>query len=106
MTALSLGASAPLRVGQPLFSTAQACASSLTLHRTDTGFIVYRDSKPLAWVYQGYHSGQINNQPTTCRFVDVAYHRQTQHGVNLETRDFTNMQDAMDFVLETFGGAA
>ena len=55
---------------------------------------------------QGYHSGQLNHQPKTCHFVDVAYHRQTTHGINLETTDFDTLEHAISFIKRVFGGAA
>lgn len=91
-----------------------ACAStvckiklqSLTFRRTDTGMIVYQHRQPVAWIVQGYHCGQLNQQPKTCHFVDVAYHRQTTHGINLETADFETMAQAVNFIHCVFGGAA
>lgn len=79
---------------------------SLTITSTATGLIVWRDQTPVAWIYPGHHTGQIANQPKTCRFVDVAYHRQTERGVNLETADFPDLQSAFDFVRSLFEGGA
>lgn len=81
---------------------------TLYLQSTATGLIAYRGNTPVAWIYLGYHRGQIDNQKRTVHFVDVAYHRQTEHGVNLETADFDDLQTALDFVRTTFsnGGAA
>lgn len=78
----------------------------LTFCRTRTGWIAYRHCQPLAWILQGYHSGQLNQQPKTCHFVDVAYHRQTTHGINLETADFETVTQAVHFINRVFGGAA
>lgn len=74
----------------------------LYLKATATGLIVYRDETPIAWIYAGYHNGVIDGVRTTCRFVDVAYHRQTEHGVNLETADFDTLEEALDFIRRTF----
>lgn len=70
---------------------------------TQTGLIVHQGNTPVAWVYPGYHQGQIEGKATTTRFVDVAFHRQTEHGVNLETADFLTLQEAFDFVALTLG---
>ncbi len=78
--------------------------SSITITSTATGLIVWRGVDPVAWIYPGHHQGQIANQSKTCRFVDVAYHRQTERGVNLETADFTDLQSAFDFVRDLFEG--
>lgn len=82
--------------------------SALIYKASKTGFIAYLHGVPVAWVVQGYHQGQHNRQPKQCSFVDVAYHRQTQHGVNLETADFSSLQQAFDFLRGVFtqGGAA
>lgn len=82
-------------------------ATKLTYKATQTGFIGYLNGVPVAWVVQGYHCGQTDKQPAHCRFVDVAYHRQTLRGVNLETADFAKLQQAFDFLEEVFstGGA-
>lgn len=74
----------------------------LYLKASATGLIVYRDDTPLAWIYAGYHNGTIDGKPATCRFVDVAYHRQTEHGVNLETADFDTLEQAIDFLQAEF----
>lgn len=110
MNANLMGALRPAHGYLPAF----ACAStvrkikpqSLTFRRTDTGMIVYQRRQPVAWIVQGYHSGQLNQQPKTCHFVDVAYHRQTTHGINLETLDFETMAQAVNFIHCVFGGAA
>lgn len=77
--------------------------ADLVYESTPTGLIVHHENTPVAWIYPGYHQGQIDGKPTTSKFVDVAYHRRTEHGVNLETRDFDTMQQAVDFITATFG---
>ncbi|WP_287602383.1 hypothetical protein [Thiothrix sp.] len=81
--------------------------SPLVYKTTQTGFIGYLNGVPVAWVVQGYHNGQCNHAPRACTFVDVAYHRQTLHGVNLETLDFDTLSQAFDFLSQAFskGGA-
>ncbi|MBJ6609981.1 MAG: hypothetical protein JG718_06445 [Candidatus Thiothrix moscowensis] len=78
--------------------------SALVYKANETGFIAYLHGVPVAWVLHGYHQGQQDHQPKQCRFVDVAYHRQTAHGVNLETADFDTLQQAFDFLQAVFGG--
>lgn len=78
----------------------------LIFRRTRTGWIAYRQRQPLAWIVQGHHCGRLNRQPKTCHFVDVAYFRQTDYGINLETADFATLAQALQFVRQTFGGAA
>ena len=77
--------------------------ADLVYESTPTGLIVHHENTPVAWIYPGYHQGQIDGKPTTSKFVDVAYHRRTEHGVNLETRDFDTLQQAIDFITATFG---
>lgn len=77
--------------------------ADLVYESTPTGLIVHHENTPVAWIYPGYHQGQIDGKPTTSKFVDVAYHRRTEHGVNLETRDFDTLQQAVDFITATFG---
>jgi len=76
----------------------------ITLSVTDTGLIVYRANNPIAWIVSGFHKGQQDLQPKECSFVDVSYFRQTQHGQNLETADFFTLQEAIEFIADTFGG--
>jgi hypothetical protein len=110
MNANPMGALRPAHSYLPPF----ACVSTvrktkpqnLTFRRTDTGIIVYQHRQPVAWIVQGYHCGQLNQQPKTCHFVDVAYHRQTTHGINLETADFETVTQAVTFINGVFGGAA
>lgn len=75
---------------------------------TESGLIAYLGKKPVAWLYPGHHQGVIDGEKRTIHFIDVAYHRQTQHGVNMETSFYDTLQEAVDFVTATFGkgGAA
>lgn len=73
---------------------------------TETGLIIWRGPYPVAWIYPGYHNGQSGLKPKHCDFVDVAYHRQTQRGVNLETIDFDDLLSALNFIQQTFGVVA
>lgn len=122
MTAISTGAPAPnplqafarlLPTGkpshfrprqQPLIrrKNRKVHVSALIYKASETGFIAYLHGVPVAWIVQGYHQGQQDRQSRQCSFVDVAYHRQTQHGVNLETADFTILQQAFDFLRGVF----
>jgi len=81
-------------------------SNDLALCVTDTGLMVYRAGTPVCWIVLGYHNGQQDNQPKRCDFVDVAYVRTTQRGVNLETADFFTLPEALAFVTEVFGGGA
>lgn len=78
----------------------------LTFRRTYTGWMVYRQRQPLAWIVQGHHSGRLNKKPKTCCFVDVVFLRETHHGINLETADFETAAQTIQFIRQTFGGAA
>lgn len=79
-------------------------AHPLITTTTPTGYIIHQHGIPVAWVYPGYHIGQSANQPKRCDFVDVAYHRQTDRGINLETRDFATLDEALAFVRSIFLG--
>ena len=81
-------------------------SAQIVFNKSRTGFIAYQKGTPLAWLVLGYHSGQLNNQPKTVKFVDVAYHRQTDHGISMETAFFDTLQEAMQFVRATFNGGA
>lgn len=111
MTANPMGALRPAHGYLPAFPRVPTTARKLkkrplTYRRTDTGLIAYHHRQPVAWIVQGYHSGQLNQQPKTCHFVDVAYHRQTTHGINLETAEFETVTQAVTFINGVFGGAA
>ena len=101
-----LSAVNPVAVSIPLAPQAIALSDQLSISETDNGLIIYQSGNPVCWIMAGYHEGQSDSQPKRCDFVDVAYHRQTQRGVNLETRDFLTLPEAMVFVADTFGGAA
>lgn len=111
MTALTLGAYAPTMGLKPTTkakkpSTLHTTASKkLTFTQSRTGLIAYQKGTPVAWIAQGYHRGQLDKRPHTCTFIDVVYHRQTQHGINLESADFDTLEQAKAFVCKVFGGA-
>ena len=77
-----------------------------TASLTDTGLHIYHSGLLVCWIVCGYHTGQSDNKIKHCDFVDVAYYRTTQRGVNLETADFDTLQEALVFVGEVFGGEA
>ncbi|HPE62421.1 MAG: hypothetical protein KDI15_13700 [Thiothrix sp.] len=86
-----------------------ACKPGLQFQSSRTGLIAYLGQAPVAWIVPGYHTGQQAGQPKTCRFVDVAYHRRTLRGINLETADFATVREAKTFLMRVFsqqGGAA
>lgn len=78
---------------------------ALQLVVTDTGVTAYANGSPVAWIVPGFHEGQNDNEPKRCDFVDVAYHRRTSKGVNLETADFLTLEEAVAYVAGIFGGA-
>lgn len=98
-----LSAMNPVVVSIPLAPQKLALNDQLSISETETGLIIYKSGNPVCWIMPGYHEGQSDNFPKRCDFVDVAYHRQTQRGVNLETRDFLSLPDALEFVAEIFG---
>ncbi len=111
MTANPMGALRPAHGYLPAFPRVPTSAQPtrthpLTFRRTYTGWMVYRQHQPLAWIVQGHHSGRLNRQPKTCCFVDVVFLRETHHGINLETADFETAAQAIQFIRQTFGGAA
>ena len=111
MTAITMGNAAQNPVARlphipllfPKAGKKRKSTADLVYESTPTGLIVHHENTPVAWIYPGYHQGQIDGKPTTSKFVDVAYHRRTEHGVNLETRDFDTLQQAVDFIAATFG---
>ncbi len=111
MTALAMGNTAQNPLARlphitllfPKAGKKRKSTTDLVYESTPTGLIVHHGNSPVAWIYPGYHQGQIDGKPTTSKFVDVAYHRRTEHGVNLETRDFDTLQQAIDFITATFG---
>ena len=94
----------PVQRTIPALPATEQLTDELTLSQSETGLIVWQNHNPIAWIYPGYHEGQQDNHPKRCDFVDVAYHRQTQRGVNLETADFFTLPEALQFVADTFGG--
>lgn len=77
----------------------------IQLVASNTGITAYADGSPVAWIVTGYHQGQVNNKTKRCDFVDVAYHRKTNNGVNMETADFLTLEEAVNFIANVFGGA-
>jgi hypothetical protein len=95
MTALSAcnnGVLAPNQTAKPT-PTTQSHSLRFVDNPNNT-IIAYKQGSPVAWIVAGYHQGQLNKQPKTCTFVDVAYHRTTQHGVNLETFEARSVDQA------------
>jgi hypothetical protein len=95
MTALSAcnnGVLAPNQTAKPT-PTAQSHSLRFVDNPNNT-IIAYKQGSPVAWIVAGYHQGQLNKQPKICTFVDVAYHRTTQHGVNLETFEAQSVDQA------------
>lgn len=80
------------------------CLPKLHYLHSKTGLTVYRDGAPLAWIVCGFHQGMRDKQPHYCEFVDVAYHRKTHYGTNLETADFLTFAEALAFVNSVCGG--
>ena len=101
-SAFALPALSPVQITIPHLPAVFSLSALLTISQTETGLIIWREQNPVAWIYAGYHEGQSDNLPKRCDFVDVAYHRETTHGVNLETSDFFNLDDALQFVAERF----
>jgi hypothetical protein len=93
----------------PALPKHKAAPAHIVFNKSRTGYIAYRKGTPLAWLVLGYHQGQLNNQKKLVKFVDVAYHRQTDHGISMETAFFDTLTEAMQFIRTTFeknGGAA
>lgn len=116
MTAISTGAPAqnPLQALSRLLPTGKsspptapkrtnAPAGLQFVTTPDGNTTAYKNGRPVAWIVPGYHRSRETG--TRCEFVDVAYHRKTQHGINMETADFLTMEDALGFIRETFRGA-
>ncbi len=78
---------------------------SIQFIASETGITAYLNASPVAWIVPGYHQETTHNTAKRCDFVDVAYHRQTKHGVNLETADFLTLDEATAFIAKVFGGA-
>lgn len=85
---------------------AQSARKPLTYRKTPNGLLVYRHGSPVAWIVSGFYKGQLNKQPKTSLFVDVAYYRHGCNGINLETFDCDTVQEAKASLSRIFGGAA
>ncbi|WP_156946703.1 hypothetical protein [Thiothrix lacustris] len=100
MTAITMGntARSPLaRMPHIPFAPAhpkRKTPDTLVFKASRTGLIAYRYASPVAWIVEGHHVGKIGNEPAHIRFVDVAYHRKTRHGINLETFDCDTLEQA------------
>lgn len=100
MTAITMGNTArtPLaRMPHIPFAPAhpkRKTPDTLVFKASRTGLIAYRYASPVAWIVEGHHVGKIGNEPAHIRFVDVAYHRKTRHGINLETFDCDTLEQA------------
>ena len=101
-SAFALPAMSPVQITIPHPPAVFSLSEMLAISQSDTGLIVWREHNPVAWIYAGYHEGQCNNLPKRCEFVDVAYHRVTSYGVNLETSDFLDLDEALHFVANIF----
>jgi hypothetical protein len=92
----------------PALPKHKAAPATIVFNKSRTGYIAYSKGTPLAWLVVGYHQGQLNNQPKRVEFVDVAWHRQHERGISMETAFFDTLTEAMQFIRTTFGkvGAA
>ena len=84
---------------------AQSAQKPLTYRKTPNGLLAYRHGSPVAWIVSGFYKGQLNNQPKTSLFVDVAYYRHGCNGINLETFDCDTVAEAKASLGRIFGGA-
>ena len=75
---------------------------TLVFKPAKTGTIAYRFGQPVAWIVEGCHTGKVGNDTATIRFVDVAYHRQTRNGINLETFDCDSLDQAQQALRAIF----
>jgi hypothetical protein len=85
---------------------AQSARKSLTYRKTLNGLLAYRHGSPVAWIVSGFCKGQLNNQPKTSLFVEVAYYRHERYGINLETFDCDTVEEAKASLSRIFGGVA
>jgi hypothetical protein len=92
----------------PALPKHKAAPATIVFNKSRTGYIAYSKGTPLAWLVVGYHQGQLNNQPKRVEFVDVAWHRQHERGISMETAFFDTLTEAMQFIRTTFSkvGAA
>lgn len=100
----AIPAFSPVQESIPQIPNIIQLSEKLTVSENETGLIVWRFQNPVAWISAGYHEGQSDRQPKRCDFVDVVYHRQTTHGINLETADFFTLPEALEFIADVFGG--
>lgn len=103
MNAIALSAPAFLLRKQSPAPTRLPSSGTLVFAHTPTGITLSQNGVLVAWVVQGHHQGQIDKHPHKVEFVDVAYHRQTQRGINLETADFDTLPEALSFLCGVFG---
>lgn len=103
MNAIALSAPAFLARKQTSAPAGLPPAGTLVFTQTPTGITLSKDGVLVAWVVVGCHQGQVDNHPHKIEFVDVAYHRQTQRGINLETADFDTLPEALGFLCDVFG---
>ena len=85
---------------------AQSAQKPLTYRKTPNGLLAYRHGSPVAWIVSGFYKGQLNKQPKTSLFVDVAYYRHGCNGINLATFDCDTVAAAKASLGRIFGGAA
>lgn len=103
MNAIALSAPAFLLRKQSPAPAGLPISGTLVFAHTPTGITLSKDGVLVAWVVQGHHQGQIDKHSHKVDFVDVAYHRQTQRGINLETADFDTLPEALGFLCDVFG---
>ncbi|MFZ1567174.1 MAG: hypothetical protein WAT29_00015 [Thiolinea sp.] len=103
MNAIALSAPAFLARKQTPAPAGLPQAGTLVFTQTPTGITLSQSGVLVAWVVVGCHQGQVDNHPHKIEFVDVAYHRQTQRGINLETADFDTLPEALGFLCDVFG---
>ncbi len=75
---------------------------TLVFKKSRTGLIAYRYASPVAWIVEGHHEGKVGNELVHIRFVDVAYHRKTRYGINLETFDCDTLEQAQNALRAIF----
>ena len=100
-----VGASAYPSAGR-VSNPAQSARKSLTYRKTLNGLLAYRHGSPVAWIVSGFYKGQLNNQPKTSLFVEVAYYRHERYGINLETFECDTVEEAKASLSRIFGGTA
>ncbi|UJS26050.1 hypothetical protein [Thiothrix winogradskyi] len=93
----------PFPIAKPPKRHAKAANGLQLLLGSDGSITAYHHSNPVAWILPGYHHSTETG--LRCEFVDVAYHRQTRHGINMETADFDTLPEAVSFINGVFGGA-